>query len=106
MELSMKNTIASIKISDYLFMMFRTLTPTLDQVCDLYYPHISSKAKRLEKARDGGFPFCCFKIDDSQKAPYLVDIFDLAFVLEEKYKPQFEDYKKLMQSVLKSDQHR
>lgn len=100
----MKN--ATIKTSDYLFMQFRTTTLTLDQVCDVYYPHIRSKAKRLEKARDGEFPFCCFKIDDSQKAPYLVDIFDLAFVLEEKYKSQFEDYKKLMQSVLKSDERK
>lgn len=98
----MKN--ATIKTSDYLFMQFRTAMPTLDQVCDMYYPHITNKAKRLEKARDGEFPFCCFKFDNSQKAPYFVDIFDLAFVLEEKYKAQFEDYKKLMQSVLKSDQ--
>ena len=97
----MKN--ATIKTSDYLFMQFRTAMPTLDQV-DMYYPHITNKAKRLEKARDGEFPFCCFKFDNSQKAPYFVDIFDLAFVLEEKYKSQFEDYKKLMQSVLKSDQ--
>ena len=96
----------TIKVSDYLFMMFRTFTPTLDQVCDMYYPHITNKAKRLEKARDGEFPFCCFKFDESQKAPYFVDIFDLAFVLEEKYKSQFEDYKKLMQSILKSDQHK
>lgn len=98
----MQNTL--MKVSDYLFMIFRTCTPTLDQVCDVYYPHITSKAKRLEKARDGEFPFCCFKFDESQKAPYFVDIFDLAFVLEVKYKSQLEDYKKLMQSVLKPDQ--
>ncbi|WP_151980739.1 pyocin activator PrtN family protein [Acinetobacter guerrae] len=99
----MKN--AAIKTSDYLFMQFRTLTPTLEQVCDVYYPHLS-KAKILEKARNEEFPFCCFKLDTSQKAPYFVDIIDLAFVLEEKYKSQFEDYKKLIQSVLKPDQHK
>ena len=98
------NTIR-IKTSDYLFMQFRTTTPTLDQVCDIYYPHLS-KAKRLEKARSGEFPFCCFKLDTSQKAPYFIDIIDLAFILEEKYKSQFEDHKKLMQSVLKLDQNK
>ena len=76
--------------------------PTLDQVCDIYYPHLS-KAKRLEKARNGEFPFCCFKLDTSQKAPYFVDIIDLAFVLEERYKAQLEEFKNFMQSVLKSD---
>ena len=96
----MKN--ATIKTSDYLFMQFRTAMPTLDRVCDIYYPHLS-KAKRLEKARNGEFPFCCFKLDTSQKAPYFVDIIDLAFVLEERYKAQLEEFKNFMQSVLKSD---
>ena len=94
---------AIIKASDYLFLQFRTATPTLDQVCDMYYPHIISKAKRLEKARNVEFPFCCFKLDTSQKAPYFVDIIDLAFVLEERYKAQLEEFKNFMQSVLKSD---
>ena len=80
----MKN--ATIKTSDYLFMQFRTATPPLDQVCDIYYPHLS-KAKRL--------PFFCFKLDASQKAPYFVDIIDLAFVLEEKYKDQRDDFDNL-----------
>ena len=88
----MKN--ATIKTSDYLFMQFRTATPTLDQVCDIYYPHLS-KAKRLEKVRNGEFPFFCFKLDASQKAPYFVDIIDLAFVLEEKYKAQRDDFDNL-----------
>ena len=88
----MKN--ATIKTSDYLSMQFRTATPTLDQVCDIYYPHLS-KAKRLEKVRNGEFPFFCFKLDTSQKAPYFVDIIDLAFVLEEKYKDQRDDFDNL-----------
>lgn len=94
-----------IKTSDYLFMQFKTATPSLDQVCDVYYPHLS-RAKRLEKARNMEFPFLCYRLDDSQKSPYLVDILDLAFVLENRYKSQFEDYKKLMQSNLKSDQNK
>lgn len=93
----------TIQTSDYLFMMFRTFNPTLEQVCDIYYPHLS-KAKRLEKARNKEFPFVCYKLDDSQKAPYLVDILDLAFVLEQKFKAQYTEYQKFMQSILKSDQ--
>uniref|UniRef100_UPI003FCC78B7 pyocin activator PrtN family protein n=1 Tax=Acinetobacter sp. TaxID=472 RepID=UPI003FCC78B7 len=86
-------------------MQFKTITPSLDQVCDVYYPHLS-RAKRLEKARNLEFPFFCFRIDDSQKSPYLVDILDLAFFLEKRYQAQHEDSKKFMQSVLKSDQYR
>lgn len=84
-----------LNLSDYLFMQFKTITPSLDQVCDVYYPHLS-RAKRLEKARKLEFPFLCFRIDDSQKSPYLVDILDLAFVLEKRYQAQHEDSKKLM----------
>lgn len=99
----MQNTL--MKASDYLFMQFRTMTPSLDQICDVYYPHLS-RAKRLEKARNMEFPFLCYRLDESQKSPYLVDIFDLAFVLENRYKAQLEEFKKFMQSVLKSDQHK
>ena len=73
--------------------------------CDVYYPHLS-RAKRLEKARNMEFPFLCYRLDESQKSPYLVDIFDLAFVLENRYKAQLEEFKKFMQSILKSDQHK
>ena len=96
---------AIIKASDYLCLQFRTATPTLDQVCDMYYPHITSKAKRLEKARDGEFPFCCFKFDESQKAPYFVDIFDLAFVLDKRYNEQAKEYEIFTKSALTNSQN-
>ncbi|MBP6151860.1 MULTISPECIES: pyocin activator PrtN family protein [unclassified Acinetobacter] len=98
----MQNTL--MKTPDYLFMQFRTMTPSLDQVCDVYYPHLS-RAKRLEKARNMEFPFLCYRLDESQKSPYLVDIIDLAFVLEQRYKIQLNDFNNLTRSVLKSDQH-
>lgn len=81
----------TLKTSDYLFMQFKTLTPTLEQVCTVYYP-LLSRAKVLEKARNMEFPFVCFKIDKSQKSPYLVDIFDLAFVLDQNYKDQLAEF--------------
>ena len=36
-----------MNLSDYLFMQFKTMTPTLEQVGAMYYPHLS-KAKLLE----------------------------------------------------------
>lgn len=66
-----------MNFSDYLFMQFKTMTPTLEQVGAMYYPHLS-KAKLLEKARNMDFPFPCYRIDDSQKAPYLVNLADFS----------------------------
>ncbi len=66
-----------INLSDYLFMQFKTITPTLDQIGEMYYPHLS-KAKLLEKARKMEFPFPCYRIDESQKAPYLVNLTDFS----------------------------
>ena len=36
-----------MNLSDYLFMQFKTMTPTLEQVGAMYYPHLS-KAKKIE----------------------------------------------------------
>jgi len=67
----------SINFSDYLFIQFRTLTPTLEEVCKVYYPRLS-RERILERARNMEFPFPCYKIDESQKAPYFVNLFDLS----------------------------
>lgn len=66
-----------INLSDYLFMQFKTMAPTLEQVGAVYYPHLS-KAKLLEKARNMEFPFPCYRIDESQKAPYLINLYDFS----------------------------
>lgn len=93
-----------MNLSDYLFMQFKTMTPTLEQVAAMYYPHLS-KAKILEKARKKEFPFICYKIDESQKSPYLVDIFDLAFVLDKRYNEQAKEYEIFTKSVLTNSQN-
>ena len=93
-----------MNLSDYLFMQFKTMTPTLEQVAAMYYPHLS-KAKILEKARKKEFPFICYKIDESQKSPYLVDIFDLAFVLDKHYNEQDKEYEMLTKSALTNYQN-
>lgn len=93
-----------MNLSDYLFMQFKTMTPTLEQVAAMYYPHLS-KAKILEKARKKEFPFICYKIDESQKSPYLVDIFDLAFVLDKRYNKQAKEYEIFTKSALTNSQN-
>lgn len=93
-----------MNLSDYLFMQFKTMTPTLEQVAAMYYPHLS-KAKKLEKARKKEFPFICYKIDESQKSPYLVDIFDLAFVLDKRYNEQAKEYEIFTKSALTNSQN-
>ena len=93
-----------MNLSDYLFMQFKTMTPTLELVAAMYYPHLS-KAKILEKARKKEFPFICYKIDESQKSPYLVDIFDLAFVLDKRYNEQAKEYEIFTKSALTNSQN-
>lgn len=93
-----------MNLSDYLFMQFKTMTPTLEQVAAMYYPHLS-KAKILEKTRKKEFPFICYKIDESQKSPYLVDIFDLAFVLDKRYNEQAKEYEIFTKSALTNSQN-
>ena len=85
-----------LSTSDYLFMKYRSMTVLLDEVVKDYYPHLS-KVKVLEKARNQEFPFSCFKLDKSQKAPYFVHIKDLAHVLDLQYKYANQDHVTLHQ---------
>jgi hypothetical protein len=79
------------KLEEFMFLQFRTVKPLLADVCAIYYPHLS-KATILEKARNHEFPFMCIRLDDSQKAPYFVDLFELAKVFEEEYRKMFDDF--------------
>ncbi|WP_087542847.1 pyocin activator PrtN family protein [Acinetobacter sp. WCHA29] len=85
-----------LSTSDYLFMKYRSMTVLLDEVVKDYYPHLS-KVKVLEKARNQEFPFSCFKLDKSQKAPYFVHIQDLAKVLDQNYTLAHQDHINLHQ---------
>ncbi|ENW18000.1 MULTISPECIES: pyocin activator PrtN family protein [Acinetobacter] len=80
-----------LNTADYLFMKYRSMTVLLDEIVQDYYPHLS-KIKVLEKARNQEFPFSCFKLDKSQKAPYFVHIQDLAKVLEQRYTLAHKDH--------------
>ena len=93
-----------MNLSDYLFMQFKTMTPTLEQVGAMYYPHLS-KAKLLEKAKKMEFPFVCFKLEKKKKSPYLVDIIDLAFVLNKRYNEQAKEFETFTKSALTASQN-
>ncbi|WP_457969327.1 pyocin activator PrtN family protein [Acinetobacter calcoaceticus] len=70
---------------------------------EIYYPHLS-KAKLFEKARKMELPFICYKLDESQKSPYLVDIIDLVFVLNQRYQAQAKEYEAFMKGTLANSQ--
>lgn len=82
------------KLEEFMFLQFRTVKPLLTDVCAIYYPHLS-KATILEKARNLEFPFMCIRLEDSQKAPYFVDLFELAKVFEDEYRKMFDDFEKV-----------
>ncbi len=90
------NSALQLSTSDYLFMRYRNTTVKLDDVVKDYYPHLS-KVKMLEKARNQDFPFSCFRLDKSQKAPYFVHVKDLANVLDQQYKYAVQDHVTLHQ---------
>lgn len=70
-----------ISTQDYLFLQFGKLVLTLDEVCDVYFPQLK-KSQINRKASEQGFPFPCFRLTDSQKAPYMVHITELAKAID------------------------
>lgn len=83
-----------LSTQDYLFMQFKKLIVPLDEICAVYYPHLQKKVV-LEKASKQEFPFTCFKLDDSRKAPYFANISDIAQALDNEYIKQSKDHQAL-----------
>ena len=73
-----------ISTTDYLFIKYKVLVIPLTEIVNDYYPHLS-KAKMMERARQQEFPFTCFRLDSSQKAPYFVHLNELAKLFDEQY---------------------
>lgn len=76
--------IAQLRTVDCLYMKYQDMVVPLLKLTNDFYPHLS-RTKILEKARNQQFPFACFRLDDSQKAPYFVHINDLANALDQQY---------------------
>lgn len=91
----------NIKTLDYLFLRYRGCFIKLDDICNEFYPHLG-KEKMLEKARQQGFPFTCFRIDDSQKGPLFVDINELATVFDDLYKTSYKAFHESIKKVTHS----
>lgn len=90
-----------LNTADYLFLKFKSTLIKLDDICKEYYPHLC-KEKVLEKARQQKFPFTCFRIDDSQKGPFFVEIGELANVLDNIYKSSYQGFRSSTQKMINS----
>jgi len=91
----------TINTTDYLFLKFRSKLIKLDDVSKEYYPHLC-KEKVLEKARQQKFPFTCFRIDESQKGAFFVEIHELAQVLDDIYKNSYQSFLSSTQKAINS----
>lgn len=83
-----------LSTKDFLFLQFKTRMIRLTDIGAEYYPHLSLRNLR-DKANRQEFPFACFQLDKSNKAPYFVDIDDLAAALEDAHKQTARDWKNL-----------
>ncbi|MGF2880834.1 pyocin activator PrtN family protein [Acinetobacter johnsonii] len=81
-----------LNTADYLFLKFKSTFIKLEDVSKEYYPHLC-KEKVLEKARQQKFPFTCFRIDESQKGPFFVNIVELATALDEIYNKGYQNFR-------------
>lgn len=87
--------------ADYLFLKFRSATPKLNDIAQEYYPHLS-KEKVLEKARQQKFPFTYFRIDESQKGAFFVDIHEFSKILDEIYLRSYQSFQSSTQKAINS----
>ncbi|MCH7310520.1 pyocin activator PrtN family protein [Acinetobacter sp. ANC 4805] len=90
-----------LKTIDYLFLKYRTPHIKLEDITKEFYPHLC-KERVLEKARQQKFPFACFRLDDSQKAPFFVRIEELANAFDEIYRQSHSIFQNTMQKTIKT----
>lgn len=83
-----------ISTQDYLFLQFGKVVVELREVCQIYYPHLKP-SQINKKASVQEFPFPCFRLADSQKAPYFVYISELAKAIEKARETVKIDHSKL-----------
>lgn len=90
-----------LNTADYLFLKFKSTLIKLEDVSKEYYPHLC-KEKVLEKARQQKFPFTCFRIDESQKGAFFVEIHELAQILDNIYKNSYQSFQSATQKAIDS----
>ncbi|ELA08759.1 hypothetical protein MOMA_00055 [Moraxella macacae 0408225] len=83
-----------ISTQDYLFLQFGRLVISLDDVCAVYFPQLK-RTQITRKAGEQGFPFPCFRLVDSQKAPYFVHVSELAKAFDKARTTVNSDHAKL-----------
>ncbi|QOW41977.1 hypothetical protein G0027_03360 [Acinetobacter indicus] len=90
-----------LSTTDYLFLKFRSTFIKLEDIRKEYYPHLCIE-KMQEKARQQRFPFTCFRIDESQKGAFFVEIHELANVMDEIYLKSYQSFKASIQKSIQS----
>lgn len=80
-----------LNTTDYLFLKFRSTLIKLEDVRKEFYSHLSQE-KMQERARQQLLPFACFRIDDSQKGFFFVEIHELAKALDEIYAKNYRSF--------------
>lgn len=75
-------TSSNFNISSILVLSYGSPVVTLEQILKDFFPHLTIASANKRAARQS-LPFPVFKAEVSQKAPYLVNLFDFARYLEE-----------------------
>ncbi|RZG46968.1 pyocin activator PrtN family protein [Acinetobacter wuhouensis] len=82
-----------LKLNTFTILCMRYLSPIvpLDTIVEDYFTHIDIKTAR-KRANFHELPFPAFRIDNSNKAPYMVRLEDLAIFLDSLYQTHKHDY--------------
>ncbi|ENX51455.1 MULTISPECIES: pyocin activator PrtN family protein [Acinetobacter] len=86
---------------DYLFLKYRSVHIKLEDVVKEYYPNLS-KENMLARAREKRFPFTCYRIDESQKGAFFVNLQELAEAIDHIYRTQYSIFQNKVQKAIQS----
>lgn len=93
--------LTDLTTSDYLFLKYRSVHIKLEDVVKEYYPNLN-KENMLTRARQQRFPFTCFRIDESQKGAFFVNLHELADAIDDIYRTQYAIFQNRAQKVIQS----
>ncbi len=93
--------IIDLATHDYLFLKFRSVHIKLEDVVKEYYPNLC-KENMLARAREKRFPFTCYRIDESQKGAFFVNLHELAEAIDNIYRTQYSIFQNRTQKVIQS----
>ena len=90
----MKSTLNQFDSSFLLAMKYQSPVVPLDVVVKDFLPHLNIETAKKRAALQN-LPFPTFKAEDSNKAPYMVNIADVAIWLNQKSQNSQQDWKNM-----------